>query len=97
MSKAEDKALTLAYNYVTYLGWTHTMLSGRYGISMPTLRRIRDGREIKSCTREFCLKAFVEIANEAYHRDLQQRGGVHSDDFKNFFTRTLLTLLGIPD
>lgn len=97
MSKAEDKALALAYENVVRMGWTHTRLSEEYGMSMPTLRRIRDGRDIKGCTREYCLKVFVSIIHDAFHRDLEETGGAGSHVFNRMYREVLEALVGVTD
>lgn len=97
MSKAEEKALTLAYENVVRMGWTHTRLSEEYGISMPTLRRVRNGQEMKNCTREYCMKVFVGILHDAFHHDLQETGGKHSHVYNSIFRDVLFSLVGVAD
>lgn len=96
MSKAEEKALAMAYNFVTRLGWTHTKICVQHSISMPTLRRINRGQDLRIGTREYAMKVFIEIAKEEYFNDLSS-GGLNNSAFDKFFREVLFALHDISD
>lgn len=84
------EALALAYKHATELGWTHSRLCREYGITLPTLRRIRDGLKGKEMTDEYCMKVFLGIIYQAFHLDLEHEGGTRSAYFNNVFREILL-------
>lgn len=86
----ETKALTLAYNFVISLGWKHSKLNREYSLTLPTLRRIRNGQKGKDLTDEYCMKVFLEIIEQEYHNNLEKHGGSKSGDFNNTFHKILL-------
>lgn len=86
----EPKALTLAYNCVISLGWNHSRLCREYSLTLPTLRRIRNGRKGKDLTDEYCMKVFLEIINQEFHNDLKNHGGRKVGDFNRAFREILL-------
>lgn len=86
----ETKALTLAYNCVISLGWNHSKLSREYSLTLPTLRRIRNGRKGKDLTDEYCMKVFLEIIDQEFHYNLDKHGGSKSGDFSKAFRTILL-------
>lgn len=88
----EMKALTLAYKCVTELGWSHSRLMREYGITLPTLRRVREGRRGKDVTDEYCMKVFVTILHQAFQDNLTGEGGSRSQFFNNDFREILLAL-----
>lgn len=74
MNIEDRRAVTLAYKCVKTLKWTHSRLNGEYGLTLPTLRRIRDGKNLKPATEEYYTKVFVSIIKQAYYDDLQAGG-----------------------
>lgn len=90
-------ALTLAYESVIELGWSHSKLCVEYGITLPTLRRIREGREGRIITDEYCLKCFLSIINEAFYADLKNNGGEQSSFFNRMFREILLAKFQIGE
>ena len=74
MSHKAKSALTLAYDCVVRNGWSHAKLRDSYGITFPTLRRIRNGVKGKVCTDEYCMRVFLSILNEEYDRRLNNSG-----------------------
>lgn len=88
-------ALTLAYNCVIKLGWTHVRLRNQYGMTYPTLRRIREGKLGKGQTDNFCLQVFLSIINDAYHSDFETTGGDNATHFLRTFREILLAQFGI--
>lgn len=97
MSLEANKALTLAYKSVIKLGWNHSRICEAYGISPHTLRRIRDGRKVKTSTRDYCMWMFVKIINKAFHEDLEKTGGANAFFFNRTFREILLELFGINE
>lgn len=93
----EMKALTLAYNCVISSGWNHSKLSKEYSLTLPTLRRIRDGRKGKDLTDEYCMKVFLEIINQEFHDDIKNHGGKRSGDFNKAFREILLALFRVDE
>lgn len=90
MGNEKCKALTLAYNCVTKLGWNHSRISREFGITLPTLRRVRSGHSGKSITDDYCMKVFLTIINDAFHKDLTNEGGKKTVNFNNVFREILL-------
>lgn len=90
-------ALTLAYVSVIELGWNHSKLCEEYGITLPTLRRIRDGRIGRITTDEYCLQCFLSIIKEAFYADLENTGGEHSNFFNRMFREILLAQFQIGE
>ena len=70
----EDKkhqltALGIAYEAVIKLGYTHSQLVRLdMSVNYPTLRNIRDGKEMKNATERFYLKLFFNLINKEYER-----------------------------
>ena len=63
--KHEKTALGIAYATVVELGYTHSQLVKlNEGVNFPTLRSIRDGKELK----RFYLKLFFDLINKEYER-----------------------------
>lgn len=94
MNNENRNALTLAYKCVTRLGWNHSRLSHEYGITLPTLRRIREGRKGKRLTDEYCLKVFLTIMNDKLHVKLNN-GSEDASRLNNEFRHILLALFDI--
>ena len=60
--KHQLTALGIAYEAVIKLGYTHSKLARLdSSINYPTLRNIRDGKEIKKATERFYLKLFFDL------------------------------------
>ena len=71
----EQTALGIAYAAVMKLGYTHSQLVKlNEGVNFPTLRSIRDGKELKKATERFYLKLFFDLINKEYEQ-LMTRGG----------------------
>ena len=67
--KHEKTALGIAYAAVVELGYTHSQLVKlNEGVNFPTLRSIRDGKELKKATERFYLKLFFDLINKEYNR-----------------------------
>ena len=67
--KHEKTALGIAYAAVVELGYTHSQLVKlNEGVNYPTLRSIRDGKELKKATERFYLKLFFDLINKEYDR-----------------------------
>ena len=67
--KHEKTALGIAYEAVIKLGYTHSKLARLdSSINYPTLRNIRDGKEMKKATERFYLKLFFDLINKEYNR-----------------------------
>ena len=67
--KHEKTALGIAYAAVVELGYTHSQLVKlNEGVNFPTLRSIRDGKELKKATERFYLKLFFDLMNEEYEQ-----------------------------
>ena len=65
----EKTALGSAYAAVVELGYTHSQLVKlNEGVNFPTLRNIRDGKELKKVTERFYLKLFFDLLNKEYNR-----------------------------
>lgn len=88
----DSKALTLAYNCVCNLGWNHSRISKEYNISLPTLRRIRNGEKGKPATDEYCMRVFIRIIINEFHDDLENHGSSNSSFFNNAFREILFAL-----
>lgn len=60
--KHQLTALGIAYEAVIKLGYTHSKLARLdSSINYPTLRNIRDGKEMKKATERFYLKLFSTL------------------------------------
>lgn len=90
MNNENLNALTLAYKCVMRLGWSHSRLIRKYGITFPTLRRIREGRSGKRITDEYCMKVFLTIMNDSLHDKLSNQGAEDTSWLNNAFRRILL-------
>lgn len=67
--KHEKTALGIAYEAVIKLGYTHSKLVKLdMSVNYPTLRNIRDGKEMKKATERFYLKLFFDLINKEYER-----------------------------
>ena len=67
--KHQLTALGIAYEAVIKLGYTHSKLARLdSSINYPTLRNIRDGKEMKKATERFYLKLFFDLINKEYER-----------------------------
>lgn len=67
--KHEKTALGIAYEAVIKLGYTHSQLVRLdMSVNYPTLRNIRDGKEMKKATERFYLKLFFDLINKEYER-----------------------------
>ena len=67
--KHQLTALGIAYEAVIKLGYTHSKLARLVSsINYPTLRNIRDGKEMKKATERFYLKLFFDLINKEYER-----------------------------
>ena len=65
--KHQLTALGIAYEAVIKLGYTHSKLVNlNEGVNFPTLRNIRDGKELKKVTERFYLKLFFDLLNKEY-------------------------------
>ena len=57
------------------LGYTHSQLVKlNEGVNFPTLRNIRDGKEMKKATERFYLKLFFDLINKEYERRMASGG-----------------------
>lgn len=73
--KHEKTALGIAYEAVIKLGYTHSKLARLdSSINYPTLRNIRDGKEMKKTTERFYLKLFFDLINKEYERRMASGG-----------------------
>lgn len=73
--KHEKTALGIAYAAVVELGYTHSQLVKlNEGVNFPTLRSIRDGKELKKATERFYLKLFFDLMNEEYEQRMASGG-----------------------
>lgn len=73
--KHEKTALGIAYEAVIKLGYTHSKLARLdSSINYPTLRNIRDGKEMKKATERFYLKLFFNLINKEYERRMASGG-----------------------
>ena len=73
--KHEKTALGIAYAVVMKLGYTHSQLVKlNEGVNFPTLRSLRDGKELKKATERFYLKLFFDLINKEYEQRMT-RGG----------------------
>ena len=73
--KHEKTALGIAYAAVVELGYTHSQLVKlNEGVNFPTLRSIRDGKELKKATERFYLKLFFDLINKEYNRRMNSGG-----------------------
>ena len=73
--KHEKTALGIAYAAVVELGYKHSQLVKlKEGGHFPTLRSIRDGKELKNGTERFYLKLFFDLINKEYELRMA-RGG----------------------
>lgn len=73
--KHEKTALGIAYEAVIKLGYTHSKLARLdSSINYPTLRNIRDGKEMKKATERFYLKLFFDLINKEYERRMASGG-----------------------
>lgn len=69
--KHQPTALGIAYEAVIKLGYTHSKLARLdSSINYPTLRNIRDGKEMKNATERFYLK----LINKEYERRMANGG-----------------------
>lgn len=94
--EATMKALTLAYKKVKNdLKWTHPMLCSKYGLTMPTLRRISKGKKGNKETDDFYFDVFVRIISDAYKNDLSNNGGARSKEFMIAFKDILFALCNV--
>ena len=73
--KLEKTALGIAYIAVMKLGYTHSRLVKlNEGVNFPTLRSIRDGKELKKATERFYLKLFFDLMNKEYELRMTSGG-----------------------
>ena len=73
--KHQLTALGIAYEAVIKLGYTHSKLARLdSSINYPTLRNIRDGKEMKNATERFYLKLFFNLINKEYERRMANGG-----------------------
>ena len=73
--KHEKTALGIAYAAVVELGYTHSQLVKlNEGVNFPTLRSIRDEKELKKATERFYLKLFFDLMNKEYDRRMANGG-----------------------
>ena len=73
--KHRPTALCIAYEAVIKLGYTHSKLARLdSSINYPTLRNIRDGKEMKNATERFYLKLFFNLINKEYERRMANGG-----------------------
>lgn len=73
--KHEQTALGIAYAAVVKLGYKHSQLVKlNECVNYPTLRSIRDGKELKNGTERFYLKLFFDLINKEYEQRMA-RGG----------------------
>ena len=65
----------IAYTAVVRLGYTHSRLVKLdMSVNYPTLRNIRDGKEMKKATERFYLKLFFDLINKEYERRMASGG-----------------------
>ena len=73
--KHQLTALGIAYEAVIKLGYTHSKLVNlNEGVNYPTLRSIRDGKELKKATERFYLKLFFDLMNKEYELRMTSGG-----------------------
>lgn len=73
--KHEKTALGIAYAAVVELGYTHSQLVKlNEGVNYPTLRSIRDGKELKKATERFYLKLFFDLLDKEYELRMTSGG-----------------------
>ena len=73
--KHETTALGIAYEAVMKLGYTHSQLVRLdMSVNYPTLRNIREGKEMKKATERFYLKLFFDLINKEYERRMASGG-----------------------
>lgn len=73
--KHQLTALGIAYEAVIKLGYTHSKLVNlNEGVNFPTLRNIRDGKELKKVTERFYLKLFFDLLNKEYELRMTHGG-----------------------
>ena len=73
--KHQLTALGIAYEAVIKLGYTHSKLARLdSSINYPTLRNIREGKEMKNATERFYLKLFFNLINKEYERRMANGG-----------------------
>lgn len=73
--KHRPTALGIAYEAVIKLGYTHSKLARLdSSINYPTLRNIREGKEMKNATERFYLKLFFNLINKEYERRMANGG-----------------------
>ena len=73
--KHEKTALGIAYATVVELGYTHSQLVKlNEGVNFPTLRSIRDGKELKNGTERFYLKLFFDLINKEFELRMTSGG-----------------------
>ena len=73
--KHEKTALGIAYAAVVELGYKHSQLVKlNEGVNFPTLRSIRDGKELKNGTERFYLKLFFDLMNDEYELRMASGG-----------------------
>ena len=94
MSHKAKSALTLAYDCVVRNGWSHAKLRDSYGITFPTLRRIRNGVKGKVRTDEYCMRVFVSVLKEEYETDLRN-GKEGCANMNRAFREILFAMLDI--
>ena len=73
--KHEKTALGIAYAAVVELGYTHShLVKLNEGVNYPTLRSIRDGKELKKATERFYLKLFFDLLDKEYEQRMPHGG-----------------------
>ena len=71
----KQTALGIAYTAVVRLGYTHSRLVKLdMSVNYPTLRNIREGKEMKNATERFYLKLFFNLINKEYERRMANGG-----------------------
>lgn len=95
MNIEDRRAVTLAYKCVIELGWTHSRLEREYGLTLPTLRNVRDGKRMKKENEKYYTKVFIRIINEAFHENNIHNGGADSAKYYKMMSEILLATYGI--
>ncbi len=63
------------YKAVIRLGYTHQRLvKENYGVTYPTLRRVRDGKTMKPATHFFYMQLFLGLLAREYQRRVRHGG-----------------------
>lgn len=87
--------MTLAYESVLNLGYTHSKLVDGWGMSYPTLRKIRERMPLGARGKKIYLRMFTTILDKAYQDDFKETGGDNSTKILKAMREILLAELHI--